>query len=249
MTFMSILVVSDNERISKELVELLDEQPPVEGRTVRFGCHPANGSLLGTSVGRYRFEPVELKTEYRDVIQKYDLIISAHCKQLFPSALVQQRVCINVHPGHNPHNRGWYPQVFSILNGLPLGATIHVMDEQLDHGPIIDREMIDVRPFDTSLTAYDRVLDLEVRLLRRNLPAILAGNYATREPEGEGNVNLKRDFNELREIPLDEVVTFGEAIRRLRALSHPPFHNAFFVDPETGERVWVNLDLSADTPR
>jgi methionyl-tRNA formyltransferase len=246
MPYKSVLIISDNERISTELATILGEQPRLEGRTIRFGCHPDNKALVGKRVGGYVFEKIDLKHQLAEIIQSCDLVISAHCKQIFPEALVRACKCINVHPGHNPHNRGWYPQVFSILNGLPFGATIHEIDEQLDHGHIIDRETLGIESSDSSLTAYNKVLDLEVLLLRRSLPAILSGTYRSFAPEEEGNLNLKRDFNALREIRLDEVLTFGEAILRLRALSHPPFKNAFYVDPQTGDRVWVTLELESE---
>jgi methionyl-tRNA formyltransferase len=67
-----------------------------------------------------------------EIIEKYQLVFSLHCKQIFPSELISNVKCINVHPGYNPLNRGWYPQVFSIIYDLPIGATIHEIDEVVD---------------------------------------------------------------------------------------------------------------------
>jgi methionyl-tRNA formyltransferase len=76
--------------------------------------------------------------------------------------------CINIHPGLNPYNRGWYPQVFAINNGLPHGATIHEMDDKIDHGDIIYQKSVDIKLSDTSKTLYERVLDTEIFLFKEN---------------------------------------------------------------------------------
>jgi methionyl-tRNA formyltransferase len=246
MSYGSVLVISDNEQISREFISILAEKPELCDSEFRFACHPKNTLLLGVKVGGYIFEAVDLKSQYQEVIQSHDLVISAHCKQIFPSPLVTKRKCINLHPGYNPYNRGWYPQVFSIINGLPSGATIHEIDEELDHGRIIDREKIETRPTDTSLSVYNRVLKLESMLLRRNLSNIINDTYVTFAPEEEGNVNLRGDFDALKEIKLDEVLTFESAINRLRALSHPPFKNAYFIDPLSGQRIWIETNLGTD---
>ena len=100
---------------------------------------------------------VNVKTEMDILIENFDLIISVHCKQLFPAKLVNFVRCINIHPGYNPINRGWYPQVFAIINENKIGATIHEIDAELDHGPIIVREFVEQFDYDTSIDIYERV--------------------------------------------------------------------------------------------
>jgi methionyl-tRNA formyltransferase len=247
MGYKSILVVSDNEVILAAFTQYLQESPELAAdRTFTFVCGPKHDALQGKVFGGYTINPLSMKTEYEPIISTYDLVISAHSKQIFPEALVKAVTCINIHPGYNPYNRGWFPQVFSILNGLPLGATIHEIDEQLDHGRIIAQEKVPVHAWDTSLSAYNRVQELEIQLLRQYLPQILNGTYKAFPPKEEGNLNLKKDFDALREIDLNQTLTFREAIDKLRALSHAPFRNAYFIDPDTGKRVWIGVELEKD---
>ena len=49
---------------------------------------------------------IKIKEEVDNLIDKYDKIFSLHSKQLFPKKLVESKVCINIHPGYNPYNRG-----------------------------------------------------------------------------------------------------------------------------------------------
>lgn len=247
MPYKSILVVSDNEAILTAFAGLLQDRPALrENRSFRFACHPRHETLRGKQLLDYTVEPLDIKKAYVAIAAEHDLVISAHCKQLFPPQLVAAVKCINIHPGYNPYNRGWYPQVFSILNGMPLGATIHEIDEQIDHGKIIDRRQVELKKSDTSLTAYNRVQKAEIELLERNLENILSGSYQAQAPEQDGNLNLKQDFNALCEISLEETATFGQVLDRFRALSHPPFKNAYFIDPATGKKVWIELELAED---
>src|SRR6202042_959384 len=126
--------------------------------------------------------------------------------------------CINVHPGYNPLNRGWYPQVFAIIHHTLIGATIHEMDKELDHGNIINRQEGPQFPQDTSREVFYRVLDEEDDLLARNLKKILDNRYETVTPETQGRLYLKKDFLGICELDPDEVGRLGDFIDRLRAL-------------------------------
>lgn len=242
-----VLVVSDNESLIQFFAELLEEMSKaVAGTTFVFACAPWNKALSGKKVGAYTVGAVDVKKDFEAILSTYDLVISAHCKQLFPAPLTNGVTCINIHPGLNPYNRGWYPQVFSIINGLPLGATIHEIDEEIDHGAIIDQQKVEINSYDTSLDAYERVQEAEKKLLERSLESILKGNYTKTKMSDEGNLNLKKDFEALREINLDEKTTYGQAIDKFRALTHGSFKNAYFYDDKTGKRIFVSINLEPE---
>ena len=58
----------------------------------------------------------------------------------------------------------------------------------------------------------------------------------------EGNINYKADFDALCPIDLNEPATYGAVIDRLRALTHAPYQNAYFVDTD-GKKVYVGITL------
>jgi len=243
LKYSKLLVISDNPFLITAFHNL---SSGIDGLQVDYTCTKSNTALLNDSSLPVKVSPVDVKKQYDDIAAKYDLVLSLHCKQLFPAELVSKVKCINVHPGYNPYNRGWFPQVFSILNKLPVGATIHEIDEKLDHGAIIARHQVVANSWDTSIDIYNRVQQLEVDLLKEYLPAILQGTYITMKPEEEGNVNLKKDFNELCKLDLDEPVTMGQAIDKLRALTHGNYANGFYTDAETGKKVFVKIVLEKE---
>jgi len=186
---------------------------------------------------------IDVNNETEFIIRNFELVISVHCFQFFPKELINNVRCINIHPGFNPTNRGWYPQVFSIIDNLPIGATIHEMDHKLDHGPIIARKRVDKFIWDTSFSIYERVLLTEIELFSEFFDRIINNDYSLISPENEGNIFYKEDFIELCKIDLNQSGTFGQFYDRLRALSHTPYKNAYFIDKETGKKIFLRLDI------
>lgn len=94
---------------------------------------------------------------------------------------------------------------------------------------------------DTSLTAYNKILDAEIELLSTNLVKILNSDYETVIKE-EGNLNLKKDFDSLCKIDLNDKDTFRNHINKLRALTHGDYANAYFID-DSGNKIHLKLEL------
>lgn len=242
----SILVLTDNLIMADHFQTIFEGMKSVP--KVKYAVSPASDKMefsqkLGVSI-----EKINLKDNATiDWIKNcFSLVISMHCKQLFPPDLTGSVKCINVHPGLNPYTRGWYPQVFAIINDLPIGATIHEMDEQLDHGNIIGQIEVKKELIDTSLTLYNKVLKAEVNLLKKHLLSIIENTYTISAPDSEGELFLKRDFKNLCEIELDQVSTALDFLNHLRALTHGDFNNAYFINPESGRKVYVKISLTED---
>ena len=131
-------------------------------------------------------------------------------------------------------------QVFSIINGLPAGVTIHEIDEKLDHGPIIVQKEYKIEPWDTSGSAYAKIMEIEKELVLEHFPSIMEGTYQAIPPVNEGNINYKKDFEQLKFLDLNEVGTFRDFLNRLRALSHNDYRNAYFID-QSGSKIFVRV--------
>ena len=178
------------------------------------------------------------------IITNYNLVISLHARQIFPNKLVKGIRCVNIHPGYNPYNRGWFPHVFSLINGLPMGATIHEMDEHIDHGPIIIQEQLNPYSWDDSSTIYKRLLKLELKLIKENIVKIIEHDYTLKVPETEGNLNYISDFAKLCKLDLNEKNSFENFANKLRALTHEDYKNAYFIDKNTNKKVFVKISFS-----
>lgn len=238
------LVITDNGPQYKAFIKLLNNKFPNELENFEFkkSAESKIEKLYENEI--QHLEVIDVKEECEFLIDNYSIIFSLHCKQIFPKELVASVKCINIHPGYNPINRGWYPQVFAINYNLPIGATIHEMDEFVDHGNIIDRQLIEIKPWETSKEVYENILLLEIELLEKNLANILSNNYNVIEDiDSKENFFSRKDFKDLCEINLNEEISFNNAINRLRALSHGKYSNAYFIDEKTKEKIFINISL------
>lgn len=229
---MKTLILTDNVHAHALAVEL----------QARYGDVDVYQSPTGQLPGVPRCDVTE---RVADIVERYDLVFSLHCKQKFPADLIDGIRCVNVHPGFNPCNRGWYPQVFSIIDGQKVGVTIHEIDEELDHGPIIAQRECVIESWDSSGSVYARLMEIERALVLEHFAAVREGSYQSKPPAGEGNLNVKRDFEQLRHLDLNERGTFGDFLNRLRALTHDEFRNAWFIDA-AGHKVFVRVILEPE---
>lgn len=240
---MRVMVITDNELLYRSFRELI-QQEQFNSTDFDFFFSEVNKAFT-IKYSNNDFKPINIRKSLDKVLDCYQLIISLHCKQLFPANLVKLVRCVNVHPGFNPYNRGWFSQVFSIINKLPFGVTIHEMDEQLDHGAIIVQQEIEILPWETSLDVYKKMQKVEIKMLTLHLRDILDNNYKKKTPVFEGNINYKRDYDALCEINLDKSVTFREAIDYFRAMSFSDYKNAFFYDDDR-RKIFVEIKMEIE---
>jgi methionyl-tRNA formyltransferase len=64
----------------------------------------------------------------------------------------------------------------------------------------------------------------------------------TEQEHGVATSHRKEDFVDLWQIDPDETVRAGDFLDRLRALTFPPFNNAYFE--ENGDRYYVDVSIT-----
>jgi methionyl-tRNA formyltransferase len=83
---------------------------------------------------------------------------------------------LNIHPSLLPKFRGSSPVQSAILNGdTETGVTVIKLDEELDHGPILAQEKIEIMPTDTTKSLYQKLFPLGVNLIVANLQDYILG--------------------------------------------------------------------------
>lgn len=96
-----------------------------------------------------------------------DLIVLAGFMQLLSQELVKMypgRI-LNIHPALLPSFKGSHGIQDAFDYGVKItGVTVHFVDEQMDHGPIILQEVVKVKEKDTLESLEERVHKVEHRL-------------------------------------------------------------------------------------
>jgi phosphoribosylglycinamide formyltransferase-1 len=102
-------------------------------------------------------------------LQEYavDLVVLAGYMRIITSVLInpyRNRV-MNVHPSLLPAFPGLHAQRQALEHGVKVtGATVHFVEEQVDHGPIILQAAVSIQPTDTEETLSARILEQEHRI-------------------------------------------------------------------------------------
>ncbi|NLD97929.1 MAG: formyl transferase [Synergistaceae bacterium] len=176
-----------------------------------------------------------------------EFLLSVNFAFILPEEILSLfRYPVNLHTGYLPFNKGRNPNVWSIVDGTPAGVTLHLMTNNVDDGEIIARREVPVSPLETGKSLYAKLEEASVELIGTVFSELLAGEILTSPmPEG-GTFHFAREFDELCALSLDETVKVGDLLRRLRALSFPPYRNAYFM--EGGRRVYVDISLDEEEP-
>jgi phosphoribosylglycinamide formyltransferase 1 len=83
---------------------------------------------------------------------------------------------LNIHPALLPHFKGLDTHRRAIAAGAKRhGATVHFVVAEIDAGPVVAQEAIDVRNDDTEAALAKRVLEVEHRLYPRALREVAEG--------------------------------------------------------------------------
>lgn len=166
----------------------------------------------------------------------FGYILRTKFLDLFPAGVV------NLHPAYLPYNKGTYPNVWSIIEGTPAGATLHFVDDSVDTGDIIAQRQVSVELVDTGETLYRRLENACIELFKESWPLVRSGQ-APRLPQRKegGSCHRAQDVKEVDHIDLDRQYTARELIDVIRARTFSRYQGAYFV--HQGRKVYLRLQL------
>ncbi len=173
------------------------------------------------------YKPSKLKEEYEYILSKKpDIIITCAYGKIVPKVILDypKYGCINVHASLLPKYRGANPIQQAIYNGEEkTGVTLMYMDEGIDTGNIIDAIEVPILWSDTLLTLESKISDAGIKVLRRSLPKIIAGeNFDLKQDEEEATYvgYLKREDERI-----DFTRTAKEVYNHIRSMFDTPLAN------------------------
>jgi phosphoribosylglycinamide formyltransferase 1 len=104
-----------------------------------------------------------------------DLIVSAGFMKILGAAFLKEIGCpmINTHPALLPAFPGAHPVADTLAYGVKVtGATVHLVDDGVDTGPVLAQAAVEVRPGDTVDELHERIKIEERRLLVGTVAAL-----------------------------------------------------------------------------
>jgi methionyl-tRNA formyltransferase len=187
--------------------------------------------------------------EWQERLRSLDLdyIVAVHFPYIVPEPVlaIPREGVLNLHPAYLPYNRGWHTPSWAILEGTPVGGTLHFMDAGVDSGDIVHQRQVTVSEADTAHSLYTRLKVAELTVFREAWPSLRSRTYS-RTPQPEGGTSHRRSEllkDEVRRIDLDAHCTARELLRRLRGLTtSAPSEAAFFEHNGRRYRIRVQME-------
>ncbi len=143
-----------------------------------------HGGVVALKSLQEKFPSIEVISEDREVLSllresdrkidsfldsSIELAICAGYKSIIPKDILEQKTIINTHPSLLPKYRGLHGLVWAMLNfEEKLGFTIHLMNEYIDDGDILEQFTINYK----NQTSYE-IMQLFDRYIRENLGRVV----------------------------------------------------------------------------
>lgn len=186
-------------------------------------------------------------------LAKVDWYFLLSWKHIMPRGLLDRASCgtINLHYSLLPEYRGVYPVNWAIIDGRKeTGVTYHLVDDNVDGGMPICQKRLPISLHDTARSLQLRLDDLAYALFDDVLQWIETGrcgiDSVPRGDGGKGCYKSRQNFEATTELDLQREYRALDLLNLMRGMSFlPDSRNLFFVDPETGRRVYVSVKLDA----
>lgn len=111
---------------------------------------------------------------------QYDQILSKEFLTLAP-------LRVNLHFAPLPKYRGCFPIPWALIEGNPIGVTLHELDAGIDTGRIIAKREVLTRKNETALTAYQRIEKIGIALFKQTFFKLYAKRKITGKKQAAKN--------------------------------------------------------------
>jgi methionyl-tRNA formyltransferase len=140
-----ILTELKKDNLLPSLVITMPDKP--QGRKLILTSPPVKIWAEENNIKFLQPEKLDLELIKKLQTEDYNLFIVASYGKIIPQSVldIPEYKTLNVHPSLLPKYRGASPIQSALLSGeKETGTSIMLLDEKMDHGPILDQEKIDI---------------------------------------------------------------------------------------------------------
>lgn len=178
----SVLVLAELAKAGLKPDLIISTPDQVQGR--HFTLIPPPVKIWAQKNNISLLQPESLKKDFIFPTDSWDLFLVASYGKIIPESILKipAHQVLNIHPSLLPLYRGPSPLQSALLNGATeTGVTIMLVDAEMDHGPILAQEKIDL-PNDTNyLILQKQLATLGAQLFTKIIPAWLTGQIKTKD--------------------------------------------------------------------
>ena len=153
------------------------------------------------------------------------LLLSLELRRIVKVDRFASKWLFNIHFSKLPQYRGVHTATWPILNGeTEAGVTLHLMDEGIDTGPMIEQRHFALPSHITARGLYEMFMDEAFELFKENFLRLVYGDYRlTEQDHSEATYYAKDsiDFAQRKKLDLSQPASRVE--RTVRAFYFPEY--------------------------
>lgn len=183
--------------VAHEVVAVVTNPDAPVGRKQILTSSPI--SVLATELGLVQLKPDKVKgnAEFLQSLEKLnaDVFIVVSYGKILPKELIDSPPLktLNIHFSLLPKYRGAAPIQATLLAGDEVsGTTIFILDELLDHGPILAQKEVVIAPNDTFTSLAQKMASESTEMLLELLPRYEKGQVSP----------IEQDHNKATKVPM-----------------------------------------------
>jgi methionyl-tRNA formyltransferase len=217
--------------------ELIDEllnltKVPVRSYQIKIvvlsdGDYDKNSTNLENLIVIHQIEILKYTNFLKNTLKsnyKYDCGISFMFGTKFKEEIssVFEKGIVNFHPSLLPLNRGSDPITWAIFDETKHGVSAHLVDSEIDQGPVLFQEEIE---FDFSFTAenlYEISIFKLKNLMVEIIPKWLRNEVVPKIQNGETSSHIKSELAKIKNVNYSDLKDKDNFIKLLRASSFSP---------------------------
>ena len=149
---------------------------------------------------------------------------------------------INTHPSFLPHNRGKHYNFWALIEQVPFGVSLHMVEPGIDCGDIVAQKRISYGWEDTGETLYNKALAAMLELFKFAYPIIRTGKIQLIPQNfNGGSFHYAKELEAACRIDLDKPYRARDFLNLLRARTFPGHPACSFCDDEVEYEVRVEI--------
>ncbi|NCS99050.1 hypothetical protein GW764_02575 [Candidatus Parcubacteria bacterium] len=196
-------------------------------------------------------QPEKLDSEFAEEMNKtkWDFFVVASYGKIISKEVldIAERGAFNVHPSLLPLYRGASPIESTILDDQKeTGVTIMLMDEKMDHGPILNQEVVYFSQWPTKIEVESRLAEIGGLLLVETIRPFLNGEIEEQEQDHEMATFTKKITKEMGEIKFSDLEkSLGknmDSINGDQKIAREIFLKVQALNPWPGVFFFINRD-------
>lgn len=149
---------------------------------------------------------------------------------------------VNTHPSLLPYNRGKHYNFWALVEQVPFGVSIHLVDSGVDTGDVVAQAAIAYDWSDTGESLYKKAQVAMVDLFRNVYPILRTGQWTSKEQgEGQGSFHRASELEPASQIDLDSPYRARDLLNLLRARTFDGYPGCWFE--EAGKRYEISIRI------